>query len=183
MPGIRNGALVGSVTKNERPSTVVTPMPCPWTLMFLFDQDTCPAEQLPPLMFSTCVSAEALMAVWRADVMLPEHMTLRTAPLNCAAAGVGTSANRARATKGRRIVDRRLHEENGAQSSIERRRRPGCRHDDERCVRDRPAVRPAVHPGVARASPFVIDRLSNARKQLAKSWPGPFAPYGLTPQF
>src|SRR5687768_377438 len=88
-PVIRKLAFEVTVTLNESPLTVVAPIPCPWTLMFLFDQDTCPAEHVPAPMLTTSASADELIADCSADVMVPEHATSRTVPPNCAEATPG----------------------------------------------------------------------------------------------
>src|SRR5882672_7133133 len=95
IPLMRKAALVVTVTVKVRPVTVVVPIPWPCTLMFLFVHDTLPDEQLPAPMLMTSVSAAALTAVCKADVIVPEHATGRTVPVNCAAAGLGRRARSA----------------------------------------------------------------------------------------
>jgi hypothetical protein len=79
-PEIRNEPLVVVRTSKLRPFTVVTPIPCPRTVIFLFCHETAPAVQVPAAILTVSPSADALMAACNADVMFPDAATFLVVP-------------------------------------------------------------------------------------------------------
>jgi len=76
---IRHVALAVLVIVTANPPAaklmVVTSLPCPLTVIFLFDQEIFPDEQLPGPMLTVSPSIDLLTAFCRAIVIAPEQAT------------------------------------------------------------------------------------------------------------
>jgi hypothetical protein len=60
---------------------VVTPIPCPITVIFLFVQETVPPEHEPEEIFTVSPSADELTALCSEEVISPEQVTFLVVPV------------------------------------------------------------------------------------------------------